>query len=60
MNDCVYFAEKCAEILSATLNVPCYLYGYASKQNYRKLVPEIRQGLNCSIILNLTIYFIDN
>ncbi|GIX93691.1 formimidoyltransferase-cyclodeaminase [Caerostris extrusa] len=36
--------EKFAEKLSAELKVPIYLYGYASDQEYRKAVPQIRAG----------------
>lgn len=44
MKDCVQLAKVCGERLSATLNVPVYLYGFASKADYRRLVPDIRQG----------------
>lgn len=44
MQDCVQLAEECAEKLSSTLGVPVYLYGYAAKADYRRLVPDIRQG----------------
>ena len=37
-------AEECAKRLSSTLAVPVYLYGYAAKADYRRLVPDIRQG----------------
>lgn len=44
MEDCVQMAEECAQRLSLTLKVPVYLYGYAAKHDYRRLVPDIRQG----------------
>ena len=37
-------AEECAEKLSSILNVPVYLYGFAARADYRRLVPDIRQG----------------
>lgn len=44
MKDCVQMAKMCAERLSLALNVPVYLYGFAAKADYRRLVPDIRQG----------------
>lgn len=35
MDDCVQCANKFAYRLAEELNVPAYLYGYASKQDYR-------------------------
>lgn len=44
MNDCVKFANICAERLSSELKIPTYLYGYAATKDYRRTVPDIRLG----------------
>lgn len=44
MEECVYCARKFGEKLSAELNVPVYLYGFAAQQDYRRSVPQIRSG----------------
>lgn len=35
MDDCVQCAHQCGKKLSEELNVPVYLYGFASKHDYR-------------------------
>ena len=44
MEECVYCAQKFAEKLALELNVPVYLYGFASNHDYRRTVPQIRSG----------------
>ncbi|XP_035213436.1 formimidoyltransferase-cyclodeaminase-like, partial [Stegodyphus dumicola] len=44
MEECIYCARKFSEKLAAELKVPVYLYGFASEQEYRKTVPQIRAG----------------
>jgi len=44
MEECIYCARKFAERLAAQLHVPVYLYGYASVQDHRITVPQIRSG----------------
>ncbi|XP_067936102.1 formimidoyltransferase-cyclodeaminase-like [Watersipora subatra] len=44
MEECVVCANRFAEALGATLNVPVYLYGHASTRDYRKTVTQIRAG----------------
>ncbi|KAH9384678.1 hypothetical protein HPB48_026689 [Haemaphysalis longicornis] len=44
MEECVYCARKFGEKLSAELNVPVYLYGFAAQHDYRRSVPQIRSG----------------
>lgn len=44
MQDCIYCARKFGQKLGQTLNVPVYLYGYASVQDHRQTVPQIRSG----------------
>ncbi|XP_049786882.1 formimidoyltransferase-cyclodeaminase-like [Schistocerca cancellata] len=42
--ECCSYAERLALTLSLVLNIPVYLYGAASSQDYRKTVPQIRAG----------------
>ncbi|XP_046998089.1 formimidoyltransferase-cyclodeaminase-like [Schistocerca americana] len=42
--ECCSYAEHLALTLSVVLNIPVYLYGAASSQDYRKTVPQIRAG----------------
>ena len=42
MEECIYCARTFAERLATTLRVPVYLYGYASVQDHRMTVPQIR------------------
>uniref|UniRef100_T1JH96 Formimidoyltransferase-cyclodeaminase n=1 Tax=Strigamia maritima TaxID=126957 RepID=T1JH96_STRMM len=44
IEECIYCAKKFGEKLAAELNVPVYLYGLASTQDYRKTMPQIRAG----------------
>ncbi|XP_046846404.1 formimidoyltransferase-cyclodeaminase-like [Xenia sp. Carnegie-2017] len=44
MEDCIKCTHQFSERLVKTLNVPVYLYGYASREDYRKTVPQIRSG----------------
>ncbi|GIX77553.1 formimidoyltransferase-cyclodeaminase [Caerostris darwini] len=54
MEECIFCARKFAEKLSAELKVPIYLYGYASDQEYRKTVPQIRAGEYEGILEKIT------
>ncbi|GFT83352.1 formimidoyltransferase-cyclodeaminase [Nephila pilipes] len=54
MEECIFCARKFAEKLSAELKVPVYLYGYASDQEYRKTVPQIRAGEYEGILEKIT------
>lgn len=44
MEECIYCARTFAEKLATMLQVPVYLYGYASVQDHRMTVPQIRSG----------------
>ena len=44
MEECIYCARTLAERLASMLQVPVYLYGYASVQDHRMTVPQIRSG----------------
>lgn len=44
MSECVQCAQLFASKLARELDVPVYLYGFASEQKYRKEVPQIRAG----------------
>eukprot|EP00923_Selenidium_pygospionis_P036663 GHVN01064291.1.p1 GENE.GHVN01064291.1~~GHVN01064291.1.p1 ORF type:complete len:523 (-),score=91.03 GHVN01064291.1:89-1657(-) len=44
MNDCVECAEKLGRLMGEEMKVPVYLYEYASKKEYRRRLPDIRQG----------------
>lgn len=44
MEECIFCARKFSEKLAAELKVPVYLYGFASEQEHRKTVPQIRAG----------------
>ncbi|XP_028395234.1 formimidoyltransferase-cyclodeaminase-like isoform X2 [Dendronephthya gigantea] len=44
MDDCVKCAQNFSEQLVKELDVPVYLYGHASKKEYRNTVPQIRSG----------------
>ncbi|KAH9414408.1 hypothetical protein DERP_014429 [Dermatophagoides pteronyssinus] len=44
MDDCADCARRCAKRLASELDIPVYLYGFASKQDYRREVPQIRSG----------------
>jgi len=44
MEECVEIANKFADILATELKIPIYLYGYAAKEEKRKLLPNIRKG----------------
>lgn len=44
MDDCVACAKEFGKKLAQLLEVPVYLYGYASEKEYRKTVPQIRAG----------------
>lgn len=35
MDDCADCARRCAKRLASELDIPVYLYGFASKQDYR-------------------------
>lgn len=54
MEECIFCARKFAEKLSVELKVPVYLYGYASDQEYRKTVPQIRAGEYEGILEKIT------
>lgn len=42
--ECVKISEKFAEIISAELKIPVYLYEHAARKPERKSLPTIRQG----------------
>lgn len=44
MDECVELSKKFAERLANELVVPVYLYEYASHRDYRKRLPDIREG----------------
>ena len=44
MDECVELSKQFAERLSNELGVPVYLYEYASNKDYRKRLPDIREG----------------
>ncbi|XP_031551807.1 formimidoyltransferase-cyclodeaminase-like isoform X2 [Actinia tenebrosa] len=44
MDDCVQCAKSFGERAAKEIGIPVYLYGYASEQDYRKSVPQIRVG----------------
>jgi len=44
MKDCIELSKICAKNLSTTFGIPVYLYGYAATEDYRRYVPDIRQG----------------
>jgi len=44
MDDCVAISKKFAKRAAEELNVPFFLYEEAAKQDYRRKLPDIRQG----------------
>lgn len=44
MEDCANCAKIFGQRAAAELGIPVYLYGYASEQDHRKTVPQIRAG----------------
>lgn len=44
MDDCVQYAKQLAERFAQRLQVPIFLYGAAAQQDYRRQVPQIREG----------------
>lgn len=44
MEECIYCARTFAERLASMLQVPVFLYGYASVEEHRMTVPQIRAG----------------
>lgn len=44
MEDCIECSKEFARRASEELNIPFYLYEYAQEQEYRKKLPDIRQG----------------
>jgi len=44
MDDCVECAKIFGAKLAEELDIPVYLYGFASKEAHRKTVPQIRSG----------------
>ena len=44
MQDCVALAEAFGSRLSEALNVPVFLYEHAAKEDYRRKLPDVRQG----------------
>jgi glutamate formiminotransferase/formiminotetrahydrofolate cyclodeaminase len=44
MNDCVQIAKTFAERIAEELNVPIFLYEEASNLDYRRKLPDIREG----------------
>lgn len=44
MDECVELSKKFGERLANEIGVPVYLYEYASNQDYRKRLPDIRAG----------------
>eukprot|EP01029_Cantina_marsupialis_P001981 TRINITY_DN11803_c0_g1_i1.p1 TRINITY_DN11803_c0_g1~~TRINITY_DN11803_c0_g1_i1.p1 ORF type:complete len:548 (+),score=176.20 TRINITY_DN11803_c0_g1_i1:35-1645(+) len=44
MDDCVACAEKLGARMGSELGLPVYLYEYAAKADYRRLLPDVRKG----------------
>ncbi len=44
MEACVKIAEECGQRLANELDVPVYLYEQAARQDYRRKLPDVRQG----------------
>lgn len=44
MQECVAIAEKFGRLLGENLGVPVYLYEHAAKKDYRRKLPDVRQG----------------
>jgi len=44
MQECVALAEKFGRLLGETQNVPVFLYEHAAKKDYRRKLPDVRQG----------------
>ena len=44
MEECVKCSQQFGEQLANLLNVPVYLYEYSSSLEYRKSLPQIREG----------------
>jgi glutamate formiminotransferase/formiminotetrahydrofolate cyclodeaminase len=44
MEECVALAEKFGRRLSEALKIPVYLYEHAAKKDFRRKLPDIRQG----------------
>ncbi len=44
MDDCVQIAKKFAQKAAEELNVPFFLYEEAAAQDYRRKLPDVRQG----------------
>ena len=44
VEECVLVARRFASLLASELEVPVFLYGEASQQDYRKTMPQIRAG----------------
>ena len=44
IEECAEISKKFARLLSEELNVPVYLYAESQPQEYRKELPNIRQG----------------
>lgn len=44
VEECVEISKRFGRRLAKELQVPVFLYGYASKKDYRKTMPQIRSG----------------
>lgn len=44
VEDCVSCAKRFGQLLAKELEIPVYLYGFASNKDYRKTMPQIRSG----------------
>ena len=44
MQECVSLAEECGRRLGEELGVPVFLYEQAAKEDYRRKLPDVRQG----------------
>ena len=44
MPECVTLAREFGKRLAEELNVPVFLYEHAAKEDYRRLLPDVRQG----------------
>ncbi len=44
MQECVAIAEKFGRLLGKNLGVPVFLYEHAAKKDYRRKLPDVRQG----------------
>ncbi len=44
MKECVAYSERCAELISETYDIPCFLYAESARHEDRVSLPAIRKG----------------